>query len=131
MSIFKAVHRALRGRHVKGFSDAARHAGAVVPRLPRIETVDTGCIVGSVGRAHELGHNFRPTRRRGREHDNERFQTILKAMKRGRALPAVQLYRVGSEYYVLDGHHRVAAAITLGQLAIDAHVTEFQPGASV
>jgi hypothetical protein len=45
----------------------------------------------------------------------------------GRALPPVELYRLGDGYYVLDGHHRVAAALAVGQLALDARVTEFAP----
>jgi hypothetical protein len=40
-------------------------------------------------------------------------------------LPSVQLHKLGPAYYVLDGHHRVAAAHELGQLEIDAEVTEF------
>jgi hypothetical protein len=37
------------------------------------------------------------------------------------------LYKLGFGYYVLDGHHRVAAARLLGQVEIDANVTEFVP----
>jgi hypothetical protein len=45
----------------------------------------------------------------------------------GTALPPVQLYKLGDRYYVVDGHHRVAAALSLGQLEIDAVVTEYLP----
>jgi hypothetical protein len=36
----------------------------------------------------------------------------------------VELMRVGDEYYVADGHNRVAAAREAGAVAIDADVTE-------
>ena len=41
-------------------------------------------------------------------------------------MPPVELYRLGNGYYVVDGHHRIAAALAVGQLAIDAHVTLYQ-----
>jgi hypothetical protein len=57
-------------------------------------------------------------------------------MVAGNALPPVKLYKLTrrssaredspqSEYYVVDGHHRVAMARKLGQDFLDAHVTEY------
>jgi hypothetical protein len=46
-----------------------------------------------------------------------------------RSLPPVELYRLGNIYYVLDGHHRVAAARLNGQLELDAQVVDFVPTA--
>jgi hypothetical protein len=48
-------------------------------------------------------------------------------MATGVSLPPVVLYKLGFGYYVLDGNHRVAAAKELGQLEVDALVTEFVP----
>jgi ParB-like chromosome segregation protein Spo0J len=39
-------------------------------------------------------------------------------------LPPVQLLRAGGDYWVVDGHNRVALAREGGQLWIDADVTE-------
>jgi len=50
------------GQRTRSFIDEAMRAGALHRRLPRIETVDTSQIVGSVGRAHELKSDFRPPR---------------------------------------------------------------------
>ena len=111
----------------RSFTDDARRVGAVPARQPRFESVDTERIIGSVGRAHELARDFRPPRRRRRVPDNERFAFAVGALRTGRALPPVELYRLGDGYYVLDGHHRVAAALAVGQLALDARVTEFAP----
>jgi uncharacterized protein (DUF1015 family) len=53
-------------------------------------------------------------------------------MRRGHNLPAVELYQLHDAYYVVDGHHRIAAARSLGWIAVDAEVTEFRPvGAQV
>jgi ParB-like chromosome segregation protein Spo0J len=37
----------------------------------------------------------------------------------------VLLYRIGHEYYIADGHHRVAAARIAGQQDVDAEVVAF------
>lgn len=110
---------------VRSFGDDAARAGALAPQPLGHRTVELARIVGSVGRPAELGANFRPLR--PRQQDEQRYRRILQAMERGDALPPVELYKLGYGYYVLDGHHRVAAAKQLGQLWIDAIVTEFVP----
>jgi hypothetical protein len=126
-----------------------RHLGTV--------TVPVGRIVGSVGRAHELGSDFLPLRRPwGLSRGDARYRWVRRAMersgsfdldqlhhvtgryyshseydaRRGMVLPPVELHKLGERYYVVDGHHRVAAALSLGQVEIDAVVTEYMPAQS-
>ncbi len=111
--------------YVRNFREDASIAGTLAPKPLGLRTVDLARIVGSVGRAQELALDFRPVhRRRG---DEQRFQGISDALRRGETLPPVELYKLGYNYYVLDGNHRVAAAKHLGQVDIDADVTEFIP----
>ncbi len=42
-------------------------------------------------------------------------------------LPPVGLYKIGANYFVHDGNHRVSVARFLGAEMIDAEVTEFFP----
>jgi nucleotide-binding universal stress UspA family protein len=109
---------------VRSFSDVADRYSALMQRPLGIRTVPLERIVGSVGRAAELRADFMP---RKRPQGDARFKRILKAMEDGAVMPPVDLYKLGYDYYVLDGHHRVAAARKLGQLDIDAVVTEFIP----
>lgn len=109
---------------VRSFREDAEQAGPLAQNVLGVRTVDVARIVGSVGRAHELGPDFRLLDRRRRD---ERYERILAAMERGDTLPPVELYKLGYNYYVLDGNHRVAAAKQLGQVDIDAYVTEFVP----
>jgi len=110
---------------VRSFDDDAHRAGAVAPRLLGIRTVEVARIVGSVGRASELDTDFRTPKRRS-AHDS-RYDRVRALVKSGERIPPVILYKLGYGYYVLDGNHRVAAAKELGQLEIDAEVTEFIP----
>ena len=50
-------------------------------------------------------------------------------MEPGIELPPIDVYKLGFGYYVLDGHHRLAAALQNGQVDIEANVTEFLPAA--
>ncbi len=77
-------------------------------------------IVGTVDRPHEYDRHFRPTSNRQRQ----RWERIAAAMRRGQALPPIEVYRVGELHFVRDGHHRVSVARALGRDAIDAYVTE-------
>ena len=110
---------------LRNFADDAARAGPLRRRSLGVRTVEVARIVGTVGRAHELGPDFRPLRRR--RQDEERLERIRKAMEAGDSLPPVELYKLGFGYYVLDGHHRVAVARWLNAVDIDADVTEFVP----
>ena len=93
------------------------------------EPVAVERIVGSVGRAGNLRSDF--FYRQGPAM-MARYTRIGKAMEGGEILPPVRLYKVWyprrslSEYYVVDGHHRVAMARKLGQLYLDAEVVEYR-----
>jgi hypothetical protein len=78
-------------------------------------------IVGSVdGAAHLFDSRFRPVSDRARA----RLGSVLVAMRQGKSLPPIDVWAWRGQYYVLDGHHRVAAARALGWDYISAHVVE-------
>ena len=115
----------LERRQLRCFHEDAERAGGLVQRGLGIRTVEIARIIGSVDRCHELGLDFRPPLRRRRKHDEERFARVKRAVESGGGIPAIDVYKLGFGYYVLDGHHRLAVAIAQGQVEIDANVTEF------
>lgn len=112
-------------RTIRAFTDDATRAGLLAPRMLGQRTIDVARIIGSVGRAAELGENFRPPRTHRAEH--QRYEQVRDAGTSGAGWPAIDVYKLGYGYYVLDGHRRVAAAKELGQPEIEANVTEFVP----
>lgn len=111
---------------LRSFAEDEARAGLLTPRLLGPRRIDPARIIGSVGRADELGADFRPTVRH--PPDEDRYQRIVELAARGvQPLPPVDLYKLGYGYYVLDGHRRVAAAKQLGFDEIDASVTEWVP----
>ena len=90
-----------------------------------LRTVEVKKIVGSVNRWQDFDSKFRF--RLTSRTAMERYARIKKALEDGVVLPPVDLYKVKDKYYVVDGNHRVAAAKEIGQIYIDAYVTEFLP----
>ncbi len=54
----------------------------------------------------------------------ERWKRVDRAVRDGKSLPPVELYKLGEEYFVVDGNHRVSVARHRGMPAIEALVTE-------
>ena len=85
------------------------------------QLIPVATIVGSVDGASQLfDRNFRPVSDRARA----RLGSVLVAMRRGEPLPPIDVWAWRGNYYVVDGHHRVAAARALGSDYISAHVIE-------
>ncbi|HVG98647.1 MAG TPA: hypothetical protein VNK05_17200, partial [Chloroflexota bacterium] len=121
-------------RDVKSFATEVETAGVTGRVDAGVHTVPATKIVGSVGRSQNLRSDF--FYKSGKV--TARFHRIGQAMQAGRLLPPVELYKarlrrrrgerdaVVTEYYVVDGHHRVAMAKKLGQDFLDAHVVEYR-----
>ena len=102
------------------FQEVVDALGFVSERRLGLNVVPIDAIVGSVDRGRDFDRRFRPTSGRARA----RWEQIATAMRRGDALPPVDLYKIGEIYFVRDGHHRVSVACALGHKEIDAYVTE-------
>jgi len=77
-------------------------------------------IVGSVGRERDFTREFLPRE----EALRERWEEVEGIAEGAEGFPAVELYRVGEAYFVVDGHHRVSVARALGAESIEARVQE-------
>jgi hypothetical protein len=103
-----------------------RHPNAAAAqRRPRgLQVVPIDRIVGTVRFPTQNTADFLPLPvLRGRNWD-ARWKRIQKAVDGLSVLPAIEVVQVGDDYYVVDGHNRVAAALRAGAVAIDADVTE-------
>ena len=77
----------------------------------------------------QRGGDFLPLKDRRGDDWRGRWQRILQAIDGLVTLPPVELIKFGDEYWVVDGHNRVAAALYTGQGEIDAVVEELRlPG---
>lgn len=110
--------------HPLSFDKAAERAG-VSARVPLgVRPIRVKRIVGSAGKADKVGADFLPL---GAGPASQNYRNILNIMKTGEVLPPITVYQLGSRYYVIDGHTRVAAARALGIDFLDAEVIEALP----
>lgn len=109
-----------RRRRIKCFPSGAAGRLGFNALPPRPRAVDVAKIVGTVDRCDTLTPTFLPKKERER---STRFRRVLRAMQNDIPLPPIEVYQVQRDYYVVDGHHRVAAAIKLKLAYLDAMVT--------
>lgn len=80
-------------------------------------------IIGSVGRYHDFTREFLPKE----NIDEDRWKGVAAAFLNpgGRGVPPIELFKIGNNYFVKDGNHRVSVARQLGLVDIEAYIWEF------
>jgi hypothetical protein len=102
------------------FKEVVEALGYQGERRLGLRVIKLDSIVGSVDRGRDFDRRFRPTSGRVRE----RWERLALAARRGEDIPPIEVYRIGELHFIIDGHHRVSVAHSLGLSTIEAHVTE-------
>jgi hypothetical protein len=114
------LHNDVCSDFLPSFEEARSVLGGFI-QVPRgIRTVPVEKIVGSVGRTRDFDKAFLPTR----GSVATRWKRVDRAFYGDEELPPVRLFKVGDEYFVEDGNHRVSVARYQGVEMIDAEVVE-------
>jgi hypothetical protein len=123
----RAVVAHIRREHAStrllSFDDVRRELAANNRRHRRARVVEVEEIVGSVGRWKDFDRSFLPAR----AGVGQRWKRIDRAFQRGEDLPPVELYEIGDDYFVVDGHHPVSVARYHDVPTVEAAVAEFHP----
>jgi uncharacterized ParB-like nuclease family protein len=110
---------------VKDFDEIMSRIGVAEYQKLGLQSIPTDQIIGSVGRAHELDANFHYRTRAA----TARYHRLSEFLAEGRPIDPIKVLKVvypsgKIEYYVVDGHHRVAQAKQSGFAEMNADVTE-------
>ena len=126
---FRAFRRAIgsiltrRARRLQSIEPVLEAAGLEGRSYGGVHEIPLGRIAGSAAPTSKTGDfdpGFLPVNRRLRG----RWTRIYREMVEGAELPPIDVYRVGDDYYVIDGHHRVSVARSLRRATINARVVE-------
>lgn len=85
-----------------------------------MEDIPVEKIIGTLNRQSDFDHKFRPLNK----HLIERWVNVYLALDR-EGWPPILAHKVGENYYVEDGHHRVSIAQALGMTFIPARVWDY------
>jgi hypothetical protein len=85
-----------------------------------LQEIPVHAIVGTISRKSDFDHQFRPLN----IYLRERWVEAHIVLEREGWSP-ILLHKVGNQYYVEDGHHRVSVAQALGITFIQAKVWEY------
>ncbi len=110
----------LKDKPFKCFNEEYGDLTPVSRSYQGIEAVPLEKIVGTVGRCHDKQGSWSEIK------DTGRFRGIKNAMEKMETFPAIKVYKVDDEYYIVDGHHRVMAGREVGKKFIDAEVYKYQ-----
>jgi hypothetical protein len=128
---FRAFRRALRSiltgrdRRLASIEPALKAAGLEGRSFGGVREIPLDRLIGSAAPPSKTGDfdpGFLPVNRRLRD----RWTRIYLAMVEGDELPPIDVYKVDDYYYVIDGHHRVSVARSLGRDTINARVVEIK-----
>ena len=97
-------------------------SGSRHPRGVRVIPIET--VVGTARHPSQTTADFLPLPQLRGANWQSRWQRIQAATEQLAILPPIEVLQVGDEYWVVDGHNRIAAALRNGAAAVDADVTE-------
>ena len=89
-------------------------------KLVGVNDIPIEQIVGTLNRQSDFDHKFRPLKKYLRD----RWVNVYLSLDRD-GWPPIVVHKVGENYYVEDGHHRVSVARLLGMAYIQARVWEY------
>jgi hypothetical protein len=115
-----AIARRLRGQPAACLPVYEPRAARAVPQRG-VHEIPLDAITGTLEptRAADFDADFRPAPRA-----RARWQRVWLAEHMGAGLPPVSVVRVGNQYALRDGHHRVSVARARGAVAIDAQLDD-------
>jgi uncharacterized ParB-like nuclease family protein len=126
---FKAFRRAIqatltrRSKRLLSLDRVLEAAGLEGKSFGGVQEIPLEKVVGSAAadaKVADFDPAFLPVNRRLRD----RWTRIYTAMVEGDELPPIDVYKLDDAYYVIDGHHRVSVARSLGRDVINSRVVE-------
>ena len=93
-----------------------------------VRSIDVDDVAGTaVGGGAQRGGDFLPLKQFRGTNWTGRWQRLRGAADRLETLPPIDVLKSDGKYWVVDGHNRVGLAKYMGQMDIDANITELVP----
>lgn len=109
---------------LRSLFDVHPSAGAAQRRPVGVRTIPIDTIAGTMRHPSQNTADFLPLPALRGANWRARWQRLNLALDRLEILPPIDVVQVGDEYWIEDGHNRVAAALRSGAVEIDADTTQ-------
>ncbi len=119
--------RRMANRPVSFLYDVHPEARSARPVEDGLRTIDIEEIGGTAVGGAFRGGDFLPLKASRTRNWDARWQRLRRAQDSLAVLPPIDVFKNGGQYWVVDGHNRVALALYGGQVAVDANVIELVP----
>lgn len=90
-------------------------------KLVGIREIRLDQIIGTLNRSSDFDHKFRPLKK----HLLNRWVNTFIRLDHDDWSPIV-VHKIGEQYYVEDGHHRVSVARSMGRVFMEAKIWEYR-----
>lgn len=118
-------HQAAGPALLPRLADICPGASSASGRHHGLATIPVRCIVGTASYPQgSRRSDFLPVPGREPADWQSRWDRLVSSIQEQAHLPPVDLLRAADNYWIIDGHNRVALARAVGQLWIDADVVE-------
>lgn len=124
-AFFQSVFNRMIGKptQLRSFGEARKKVGPSVTGTKKLREIDLDQVRGSVGRYGDYTPGFLPRHLS----DEDRWVRVKRIVNGTGGLPPIEVFGLGGEYYVEDGHHRVSVLKQLGVRHVEAWVSEVHP----
>jgi hypothetical protein len=109
-----------RKARLASFSERPRTS--VNRKFVGVQEIPIDKIVGTLGRETDFDHKFRPLS----NHLRERWVNALISLSTEK-WSSILVHKIGEQYFVEDGHHRISVTRAVGMAYIQAEVWEYSP----
>ena len=89
-------------------------------KLRGVKEIRIDQIIGTLNRSNDFDHEFRPLKK----HLLNRWVTAFMSLDHDEWSP-ILVHKLGEQYYIEDGHHRVSVARSVGMVFIEAKIWEY------
>jgi hypothetical protein len=113
-----------RARVLPSLFDVHPGASGAQRRRVGVRTIPLDHVVGTLRHPSQNTADFLPLPGLRGANWRARWQRLTRAVDRLDMLPPIDVVQVGEDYWVEDGHNRVAAALAAGAIDIDADTTQ-------
>lgn len=121
---FRRIRNALTGKQgqLPRFNDLYAHGEVKQERDAGVQPISIEQIAGSMENCNSFDREFNPIS----GHNPDRWISFARILESNGELPTIRLVKVGENYFIVDGLHRISVAKAYRRAFIDAHVIELE-----